>query len=470
MRHVSACLLLLCLMLVSGAAQTPAYRPAWHFSPQKNWTNDPNGLVYFQGEHHLFFQYNPFGDQWGHMSWGHAVSRDLVHWQELPLALAEENGVMIFTGSVVVDRTNSSGFCKPAPCLVAIYTGHESTRETQHLAYSNDRGRTWTKFPGNPVLDRQRKDFRDPHVLWHAPSRQWIMTLAVPDQHKVEFYASPDLRRWQQVGEFGNAGSRAGIWECPSLNVIGDRWLLTVGINPGHVAGGSGTQYFIGKFNGQQFENANPAGQVLWLDHGSDNYCTIPFHGTPRVNMLGWMSNWQYANKLPTSPWRGQMTLAREVDLIETPAGWRVRQTPILPRLQAPLLRGEALSKRLQTLDPEQPFILDLEIEAGDAQEFGLLIRGLQLSYDARNQQLVLDRNQQLPKSPEFRKRMTALLRLDKGRLRMRLVVDRISLEVFAEGTEPVALTALFFPDPDAKSMRWTGNVASVQGRVQQKR
>src|SRR5690242_11670657 len=196
------------------------YRPQYHFTPEKNWMNDPNGLVYYEGEYHLFYQYNPFGDKWGHMSWGHAISRDLAHWQPLPLALAEEDGVMIFSGSAVVDWRNSSGFShNGTPPLVAIYTGNRTTdgRQFQCVAYSNDKGRTWSKFAGNPVLDIGSRDFRDPKVFWHQPTQRWIMVVSLAVERKIRFYNSTNLKEWTQQNEFGPAGATNGVWECPDL-------------------------------------------------------------------------------------------------------------------------------------------------------------------------------------------------------------------------------------------------------------
>ena len=220
------------------------YRPQVHFSPARNWTNDPNGLVYFQGEYHLFFQYNPFGDQWGHMSWGHAVSTDLLHWQELPVAIPEKDGIMIFTGSVVVDHENTTGFCAPkTDCLVAIYTGHSETqqgiRQTQNIAFSLDKGRTWTRYQDNPVLDLHLADFRDPSVSWDPAARHWIMAVSLPKEHKVRFYSSPNLKEWTQLSDFGPAEDTDGDWECPDLLKIPSSngkstiWALKVGLNPG---------------------------------------------------------------------------------------------------------------------------------------------------------------------------------------------------------------------------------------------
>ena len=254
------------------------FRPGYHFTPAKNWTNDPNGLVYYKGEYHIFYQHNPFGDKWGHMSWGHAVSPDMVHWKHLPVALAEENGVMIFSGSVVVDP-NTSGLCAGADCLVAIYTGHTSTRQSQHIAVSNDRGRTWTKFSGNPVLDLQMKDFRDPKVL--RVGANWVMVVALPDRHKVRFYRSANLKAWELLSEFGPEGSTGGAWECPDLFPLDDKWVLSVNLNPGGPQGGSANQYFVGNFDGTRFVNANPPDKILWADYGADWYASTSFYGVP---------------------------------------------------------------------------------------------------------------------------------------------------------------------------------------------
>jgi fructan beta-fructosidase len=249
------------------AAGTPpyseTYRPQFHFTPQKNWMNDPNGLVYYKGEYHLFYQYNPSGNSWGDMSWGHAVSKDLVHWEELPLALSHDAEEMVFSGSAVVDWNNTTGFgTKKNPPMVAIYTSayKNGGKQAQSLAYSTDRGRTWTKYQGNPVIDIASKDFRDPKVQWYAPTKSWLMTVSLSEEHKVQFYSSKNLKDWSLLSEFGPAGATGGEWECPDLfplAVDGDKknikWVLVVNINPGGIAGGSGSQHFIGDFDGKKF-------------------------------------------------------------------------------------------------------------------------------------------------------------------------------------------------------------------------
>ncbi|MEU0586767.1 GH32 C-terminal domain-containing protein [Streptomyces sp. NPDC006132] len=248
-----------------GVAQTytETYRPQFHFTPQKNWMNDPNGLVYYKGEYHLFYQYNPNGTSWGDMSWGHAVSKDLVHWEELPLALSHDHEEMVFSGSAVVDWNNTSGFgTKENPPMVAIYTSAYKSggKQAQSLAYSTDRGRTWTKYQGNPVIDIGSDNFRDPKVQWYAPTKSWLMTVPLSAEHKVRFYSSKNLKDWELRSEFGPAGATGGVWECPDLfplAVDGDprkiKWVLVVNLNPGGIAGGSAAQYFVGDFDGKKF-------------------------------------------------------------------------------------------------------------------------------------------------------------------------------------------------------------------------
>ncbi|MFC7596469.1 GH32 C-terminal domain-containing protein [Terrabacter sp. GCM10028922] len=242
---------------------TEQYRPQFHYSPAKNWMNDPNGLVFYQGEYHLFYQHNPSGNQWGNMSWGHAVSPDLVHWTELPVAIPQDDQEMIFSGSAVIDTNNTSGFgSKDNPAMVAVYTRLDKATgvQSQALAYSTDRGRTFTKYADNPVIDIGSRDFRDPKVFWYEPGHEWIMSVALSAERKVAFYRSSDLKSWEHLSDFGPAGATGGVWECPDLfplAVDGDkkktRWVLLVNINPGGIAGGSANQYFTGTFDGKRF-------------------------------------------------------------------------------------------------------------------------------------------------------------------------------------------------------------------------
>ena len=470
--------MVLLTLAVTAYAQQPAYdqpyRPQFHFSPREHWTNDPNGLVYFEGEYHLFFQYNPFGDKWGHMSWGHAVSRDLVHWQQLPVALPEENGVMIFTGSTVVDEHNTSGFCTGGnPCLVAVYTGYtekssaKSSLQTQNIAYSNDRGRTWTKYKGNPVLDLHMTDFRDPKVLWSEASKQWVMAVSMPDDHKTRFYGSADFKQWKQISEFGPAGATSGQWECPELfelPIEGEpgqtRWVLKVGLNPGGLQGGSGEQYFIGHFDGTKFVNENPSNLTLWTDYGKDCYCGLTFSGLPKSQpqaMIAWMSNWQYAADLPTSPWRGQMTIPRQLSLRKTADGLRLIQQPYrgLEKLRgthATLGSAPPPSELLKS----HSFELQSTTALGTAEEVGWRLlaedgTATVIGYNREQKQLFVDRTQANSSTfnKDFNSRINAPLSLAGNTLQLTILVDRNSVEVFADHGR-LTMTDLVFPRTNA--------------------
>jgi fructan beta-fructosidase len=448
------------LLFAAAVGYDQPFRPQYHFSPRQNWTNDPNGLVFFDGEYHLFFQYNPFGDEWGHMSWGHAVSRDLLHWQELPVALREENGVMIFTGSTVIDERNTSGFCTGGrPCMVAIYTGHTPARvrkpalETQNVAFSNDHGRTWTKYAGNPVLNLHLSNFRDPDVFWSNLSKKWIMAVSLPNDHRIRFYGSPDLKSWQKLSDFGPAGATGGQWECPNmfeLPLDGDprntRWILKVGLNPGGVAGGSGEQYFVGRFDGANFINENPPSTTLWTDYGKDCYCALTFNHLPSSSapvMMGWMDNWQYAAKLPTAPWRGQMTIPRELALRTFPEGIRLTQKPVAALAE---LRQSAISK-----PDTQSFEVRTAMDPGAASESGWKLRAadgsyILIGYNRLRGEVFVDRTHagNTAFSRDFPARTAAPLPGAGNPLDFTILVDRNSLEVFA-GNGRATLTNLVF-------------------------
>jgi fructan beta-fructosidase len=460
-------LVAICLLTTMGAnGQSPAYdqqyRPQVHFSPQKNWTNDPNGLVYFNHEYHLFYQFNPFGDEWGHMSWGHAVSKDLLHWQELPLAIPEENGTMIFTGSVVVDRENSSGFCAPkTSCLVAIYTGHQvdGTRQAQDLAYSRDDGRTWTKYEKNPVLDLHLKDFRDPSVSWNDATQRWVMAVSLPKEHKVRFYASKNLKEWTMLSDFGPAGDVAGDWECPDLLQIpasdGKQgiWALKVGLNPGAPQGGSGEQYFLGSFDGKAFAASREPGAHGWTNYGKDDYCAISFNGLPSGEepvLLGWMNNWQYASKLPTAPWRGQMSLPRRLSLVRDQAGLALQQEPIVApvRKEPHPVASSAIA----------PYELDIQFGRPSVPLFGVRLYSddqhwTEIGFDVGKKEFYIDRTQSgTAIDTHFPAKTTAPLVTGRP-YDLKLVVDRSSVEAYAQnGT--IAMTNLIFPSSPKSTIR----------------
>ena len=304
---------------------TDYYRPSYHFTPLYGWMNDPNGMVYKDGEYHLYFQYNPYGSKWGNMHWGHAVSKDLVHWEHLDPAIARDPVGHIFSGSSVVDKKNTAGFGKNA--IIAIYTNNSSVNhdEVQCIAYSNDNGRTFTKYEGNPVLTPfdGLKDFRDPKVFWYEKGKCWYMIVSADKE--TRFYKSKNLKKWTYVSAFGKGlGQQPCQYECPDffqLPVNGDKknmkWVMTMNINPGCWFGGSATEYFVGDFDGKNF-TCPDAHDVKWLDWGKDHYATVTFSNTgDRVLGITWMSNWQYANLTPFKQNRGANGLPRELKLYE---------------------------------------------------------------------------------------------------------------------------------------------------------
>ncbi len=301
---------------------TDFYRPSYHFTPLYGWMNDPNGMVYKDGEYHLYFQYNPYGSKWGNMHWGHAVSRDLIHWEHLSPAIARDTLGHIFSGSSVIDKNNTAGYGKNA--IVALYTSaSDKNGQIQCMAYSNDNGRTFTKYEGNPVLTPfdGLKDFRDPKVFWFEKGKCWYMIVSADKE--TRFYKSKNLKKWTYVSSFGNGlGQQPCQYECPDffqLPVNGDKknmkWIMTMNINPGCIFGGSATEYFVGDFDGKNF-TCPDAHDVKWLDYGKDHYATVTFSNTgDRVLALTWMSNWQYANLTPFKQNRGANALPRELKL-----------------------------------------------------------------------------------------------------------------------------------------------------------
>jgi sucrose-6-phosphate hydrolase SacC (GH32 family) len=642
-------------LTAAEATYRELFRPQFHFTPAKNWMNDPNGMVYYEGEYHLFYQYNPFGDKWGHMSWGHAVSPDMVHWKHLPVALYEENDIMIFSGSAVVDWKNTSGFGKEGkPPLVAIYTGHYTKKplQNQQIAYSNDRGRSWTKYEGNPVLDIGEKDFRDPKVMWHEETKRWIMTVAWPVERKIRFYASPDLKNWTHLSDFGPAGSTKGIWECPDLFPLkiegrgrDSRWVLIVNVGSGAAAGGSGTQYFVGNFDGEKFtiDESYPKAQAefvpdgkvladfengygeweskgnaygegpakgtlanqqavdgfrgqglvntyfdgdqtrgtltspefeitsdyisfligggnhpgrtgicltidgrtvriatgdnaerlswkswnvaefrgrrgrieifdqetggwghinvdhivmadqpargasesaLWADYGADFYAAVSWSDVPQRDgrrlWLGWMSNWEYANDVPTAPWRSAMSLPRALELRRTDNGLRLAQRPVKELEE---LREERFRKR--NADPRElnewmaeegiagtMWELEIEVEVGEKDgNFGLKLLGGQeqeteLRWDAKRKVLVLDRTEsgRTDFHSRFSRVFEAPVEAKDGMIALRIFVDTSSVEVFANGGESV-MTVLVLPNTSEKPFEFRAADPSTEVR-----
>ena len=630
--------------------EAEAWRPHYHYTPLRNWMNDPNGLVYLDGEYHLYYQYNPLGAQWGNISWGHAISPDLVTWQELPVAIPATDRVMAFSGSVIVDHANTGGFAaagSQAPALLAFFTGFDpvSKIQSQHLAYSLDRGRSYTPFAGNPIIDIGSTEFRDPKVFWHAPTQRWVMLVVAALQQEMWVYTSSNLRAWAKVSTFGPAGSAANnIWEVPELfelpitaadgSTHGKRWVLVISVNHGSLWGGSGVQYFIGNFDGTRFiadpsdtidaltpppgdliadfeggrlaagwqisgsafgsgpvagalagqqqvsghlgrglmnsfhggdastgtltspeftishafisfqiaggrthltrlelvvgsqvvrqasgddsealkwqswdvsalaglqavlravdeaigswghllldhivmgdapvVQANTADITLWADHGRDFYAPITFANLPdgRVLWLGWMSNWDYALALPTQPWRGQQSIVRELDLVDTRHGLRLRQrvaaeVRALIDLQAPLLllgpatAAVAAGALSQVGAAPRQFMARMEFAAGGVrQPLGLALfqsatEAVRVGYDPATQTFFVDRRSLHPRFAGQSERHDAARVLDAADISLEVWADGSTLEVFADGGT-VLISDLVYPDPAATAL-----------------
>lgn len=468
--------------------ETPLYhehfRPQYHFSPPRNWNNDPNGMVYYKGEYHLFYQYYPGGMRWGPMHWGHAVSTDLLHWENMPVALSPDSLGYIFSGSAVVDKYNTAGFQQgDEKALVAIFTYHDpkTNEESQAIAYSTDRGRTWQKYSGNPVIPNPGlKDFRDPKVRWNKLVHKWIMTIACGDH--IQFYSSADLKAWDKEGSFGkNMGAHGGVWECPDLFPLKykgkEKWILIVNINPGGPAGGSATQYFIGQFDGHHFVADDTL--TRWLDYGADEYAGVTWSNTKnRTIFLGWMNNWQYADKIPTSPWKGGMTLPRELKLVKDGSVFKVFSTPVkaVHRIEDKIFSikdlklthkhfsksftgSELSSSRIDitaTLNDASLFVVSLGNEEGKHVDIG---------YDKTDKQLFLDRTHAGIDSfsQVFSSKHVAPLKTYLDKIHLSIFYDRSSIEVFINGGEWV-FTDLVFPKTwyDHLEIRMKGD----QGRI----
>ena len=474
-------LLLAPVFLAPLPAQQPSYdqpwRPQYHFTPPKNFMNDPNGTVFYKGEYHLFYQYNPEGNVWGHMSWGHAVSNDLVHWQNLPVALHEVPGeYMVYSGSAVVDWNNTSGLCKnPDPqdrsCLIAIYTAAYKDRQKQHLAFSNDRGRTWTNYSGNPVADLDAPDFRDPNVFWYEPQHKWVMVAVLADERTALILDSDDLKHWTKRSTFGPAGDTAGQWECPDLIELPiegsqeKKWVLIINRNPGAPAGGTGTRYLIGNFDGAKFASEVADTPVLWADWGKDFYATNTWNDMPKDDgrrvWIGWFSNWQYANVEPTVLWRGAQSVPRSLMLRRYSGGLRMVQRPVreLQSLRHEKLRvkdlsvAEANQKIKATRATGETFEIEAELQPGQAEEIGFRLRKGKdaetlVGFDAAQGEVFVDRMRSgdVSFSRDFPGRFAAELE-KRGQVSLHIFVDRSSVEVFVNDGERV-LSDRIYPPP----------------------
>jgi fructan beta-fructosidase len=482
----------------TSAQYAEQYRPQVHFSPPFGWMNDPNGMVFFEGEYHLFYQYYPDSTVWGPMHWGHAISTDLMHWENLPIALYPDSLGFIFSGSAVVDLNNTSGFGKDGkPAMVAIFTLHnmkgqkagKKDIESQGIAYSTDKGRTWTKYENNPVLKSPgTPDFRDPKVSWNDATKKWVMTLAVGDH--ICFYSSPNLKEWALESEFGKGiGAHGGVWECPDLfqlpvNGKSDqkKWVLIVNINPGGPNGGSATQYFVGEFDGHKFVNESTANQ--WVDQGKDNYATVTFSNIPETDgrriSIGWMSNWQYAQVVPTSIWRSAMTLPRELKLISENNQYVLTSEPVkeLEKLRGqttelkPVLVKGNLELDHQLTTPLFPVELSLKFtlpQTEAANDFGIELynskdENLLIGYNKVKGEFYINREKSGNSdfSKDFAGIHTAAIVLTGSEVEMHLIIDAASVELFAVNGK-IAMTEIFFPTESFSGFR----IYSKNGNVQ---
>ena len=449
------------------------HRPLYHFTPKKNWVNDPNGLVYVDGEYHLFYQYHPFSSVWGPMHWGHAVSEDLIHWKELDIALYPDSLGYIYSGSAVYDSLNTSGLGTiNNPPMIALFTYHDmeifesggEPYQYQGLAHSTDKGRTWEKYAHNPIIKNPgSKDFRDPKIFWFEKTKEWIALIASKDH--VKFYSSPNLLDWTLKSEFGKDQGQhgTGVWECPDLFPLpvdksGEiKWVLIQNINEEGPNGGSGTQYFIGDFDGCRFVNHNPKSTVLWLDYGKDNFAGNTWNNSTRRIFIGWMSNWQYAQQVPTETWKNGMTFPRELSLKKTAVGIRLVSSPIREierlythkhlkythlkfgdtiQLDFPIkaieIQGSVLGKPLG--DFELKFVNDLGEE-------------LVIAYHKSEKEFSVDRTQSgiTDFSEHFPVVQTASRISVSSTVTFKLLMDSNSTEAFFDGGE-VVLSSLHYP------------------------
>lgn len=423
-------------------ANREKYRPVYHHTPAWGWMNDPNGMFYKDGVWHLYFQYNPYGSQWENMTWGHSTSTDLIHWTFQGAPIEADAWGTIFSGSAVVDHNNTAGFGKGA--VVAMYTS-AGENQTQSIAYSNDNGQTFTKYDGNPVLTSNTPDYRDPHVFWNEDIKRWNMIMA-EGQH-MDIYSSADLKEWKLESQFGaEYGNHGGVWECPDLMKMKVRgtdqykWMLLCNINPGGPFGGSATQYFVGQFDGHKFTCESAPEVTKWIDYGKDHYATVTFDNAPdgRRVAMAWMSNWQYANQVPTMQYRSANSVPRDLDLYEYQGQTYCGVTP------SPELAAARPKKATKTLTEACEMVVTLK---GNATITLANDKGEQvvMTYDEKSRTFAMDRTKSGQK--EFSDDFAALTVAPvHGKMsQLRLFIDRSSIEAFdADGK--MAMTNLVFP------------------------
>ncbi|MCS2951168.1 DUF4980 domain-containing protein [Bacteroides sp. BFG-638] len=441
------------------------FRPTYHFSPLYGWMNDPNGMVYKDGEYHLFYQHNPYGSKWGNMHWGHAISKDLINWEHRPDAITPDALGTIFSGSAVVDTDNTAGF--GAGAIVAIYT-QNSDRQVQSIAYSTDNGRSFTKYENNPVLTSDARDFRDPKVFWHKETQRWIMLLAVGQE--MQIFSSSNLKDWAFESSFGEGqGAHGGVWECPDLFELPvdgtneKKWVLLCNLNPGGPFGGSATQYFVGTFNGKEFVNESPS-KTKWMDWGKDHYATVTWSDAPdnRRIAIAWMSNWQYANDVPTSQYRSPNSVPRDLSLFTVDGETYLQSAP-----SPELLKLRDISKKrsfkvngTRTIKDmiagnEGAYEIELIIENQHADVIGFRLYNdkgeeVDMQYDMKEKKFSMDRRKSgdVGFNENFPMLTWTAIESGKDELKLRLFVDKSSVEAFGDGGRFVMTNQLFPSEP----------------------
>ena len=507
---------------VWDVTNTDFYRPSYHHTPSYGWMNDPNGMFYKDGIYHLCYQYNPYGSKWGNMHWGHAISRDLIHWKEVEPTIARDPMGHIFSGSAVIDKDGTANYGKDA--IVALYTSaSDKNGQIQCMAYSTDGGYTFHKYPGNPVLTPfdGLKDFRDPKVFWYAPLKKWYMIVSADKE--MRFYSSPDLKKWTYVSAFGRGyGAQPNQFECPDffqLPVDGNpnkkKWVMIVNINPGCLFGGSATEYFIGDFDGKNFVCDSKPSVAKFLDYGKDHYATVTFSGVQdRVLGIAWMSNWQYANVTPIRQYRGANTLPREFKLFTGKDGQIYMSSNVVPevaglrktfkRLPDLVITQGKDSKNLSS-SKENTFEIEMDVTPGEAAKTGFILYNekgekVNIYFDMKAGRLVMDRTESGKtkfgekaeahkiekefdlhehreiKEP-FRKLNSVnykndfalgtwapLSLCDSKTYHLNVFVDKCSIEIFVNGGR-IAMTNLVFPTQSYTSVKFysDGNKAAYR-------
>ena len=433
------------------------YRPLYHHTPQYGWMNDPNGMFYKDGEWHLCYQWNPYGSQWENMTWGHSVSKDLIHWEPLPTAIEPDAVGTIFSGSCVVDKNNTAGYGKNA--IIAFYTS-AAEAQTQSMAYSTDGGRTFKKYEKNPVLTSSAADFRDPHLFWHEETHKWIMPLAVGQE--MQFYSSVNLKDWTYESSFGKEyGNHDGVWECPDLMPLPVRgtgqtkWMLLCNINPGGPFGGSATQYFIGQFDGHKFTCESKPEVTKWMDYGKDHYATVTFDNAPEGRRVAivWMSNWQYAGTVPTKQFRSANALPRDLGLFTDGSE---TYCSVLPSKEVDALRGAKVKKPTEACELVVDVKGSMELTLSNAKGEQVAMR-----YDPQKQTFAMDRTKSGNVSFSEAFPCTTEAPTYGQMKKLHIFIDRSSVEAF-DGEGRMAMTNIVFPSEPYNTLKVKGGKATV--------